>query len=321
MIQTRALTHTFTAGRGPQRRQVPALTGLDLEVAEGEIVGLLGPNGAGKTTALRILSTLLRPQAGHATVCGIDVATDPREVRRRLGYVAQGGSTARAAHAGEEIADRGRLYGMDRRTARAWARTVLETLDLAEVWDRPAGRLSGGQRRRLDIAMGLVHQPRLVVLDEPTTGLDPQARANLWDHIRSESTSWWGRALRGRLGRRIRRLGPGRRGGAEAHDAAPAWRNAWILMTTSITSPVTTAAAATASGPATSPARSPTKPMPATTQPITANTGARKAPAKGRKCSPTATTTTAGCSSGRPISSRAQRPAAMTPTMASVLAT
>lgn len=188
MIQTRALTHTFTAGRGAQRRQVPALTGLDLEVAEGEIVGLLGPNGAGKTTALRILSTLLRPQAGHATVCGIDVATDPREVRRRLGYVAQGGSTARAAHAGEEIADRGRLYGMDRRTARARARTLLETLDLADVWDRPAGRLSGGQRRRLDIAMGLVHQPRLVVLDEPTTGLDPQARANLWDHIRSLRT-------------------------------------------------------------------------------------------------------------------------------------
>ncbi|MGB3186977.1 MAG: ATP-binding cassette domain-containing protein [Ornithinimicrobium sp.] len=185
MIELRDLTMSFDTGRGRRNRRVDALKGIDLEVQRGEIVGLLGPNGAGKTTTLRILSTLLRPTGGVARVCGHDVASDPREVRRRLGYVAQGGSTSRRARCGDEAVDRGMLYGLSRRTARARARTLFDQLDLGEHWDRRAGSLSGGQRRRLEIATALVHEPELVVLDEPTTGLDPQSRANLWDHIRS----------------------------------------------------------------------------------------------------------------------------------------
>ncbi len=176
---------SFDTGRGRRRRQVQAVRGINLDVERGEIVGLLGPNGAGKTTTLRILSTLLRPSGGQVNVCGHDVATDPREVRRRLGYVAQGGSTARRARCGDEATDRGMLYGLSRRTARTRARELFDQFDLDDLWDRPAGSLSGGQRRRLEIATALVHQPDLIVLDEPTTGLDPQSRANLWDHIRN----------------------------------------------------------------------------------------------------------------------------------------
>ncbi|WP_286175904.1 ABC transporter ATP-binding protein [Arthrobacter sp. NEB 688] len=184
MIRTRDLRMSFDTGRGSRRRTVDAVQGIDLDVERGEIVGLLGPNGAGKTTTLRILSTLLRPTSGTVEVCGHDVRTAPREVRRRLGYVAQGGSTSRRARCGDEATDRGMLYGLTRRTSRERAHDLFDRLDLGDLWERPTGSLSGGQRRRLEIATALVHRPELVVLDEPTTGLDPQSRANLWDHIR-----------------------------------------------------------------------------------------------------------------------------------------
>ena len=152
-------------------------------MAEGEVVAFLGPNGAGKTTTLRILTTLLRPTAGTATVAGYDVATQAEDVRRSIGYVSQSGSTGSVTRAGEEVVDHGMLYGLSAADARARGRHLFEQLDLDGLWTRQPRAMSGGQRRRLDIVMGLIHEPTLVFLDEPTTGLDPQARANLWQHI------------------------------------------------------------------------------------------------------------------------------------------
>ena len=160
------------------------MRGVDFEIARGELVGFLGPNGAGKTTTQKMLTTLLVPTAGEARVAGHDVRSEPRAVRRRIGYVAQGGCTEPIARVGEELVDQGRLYGLSAEDARERGERLLEQLDLTGVWERQTGTLSGGQRRRLDIAMGLIHEPGLVFLDEPTSGLDPQARANLWQHIR-----------------------------------------------------------------------------------------------------------------------------------------
>jgi ABC-2 type transport system ATP-binding protein len=131
-----------------------------------------------------MLCTLLVPTAGSATVDGQDLLRAPREVRRRIGYVGQGGCTEPEARVGEELVDQARLYGLSVAEATARGRVLLEQLDLPGVWERQTKTLSGGQRRRLDIAMGLIHRPRLLFLDEPTSGLDPQARANLWQHIR-----------------------------------------------------------------------------------------------------------------------------------------
>ncbi|WP_448625386.1 ATP-binding cassette domain-containing protein [Geodermatophilus sp. URMC 64] len=181
MIHARGLVRTFRK----KKQEVRAVDGVDLDVAAGEIVGFLGPNGAGKTTTLRMLTTLLVPTAGNATVAGCDLLADPVGVRRRIGYVSQSGSTQPEALAGEEVVDHARLYGMSTADATARGQRLFAELDLEGLWDRKPKAMSGGQRRRLDIAMGLVHQPGLVFLDEPTTGLDPQARANLWQHIRA----------------------------------------------------------------------------------------------------------------------------------------
>jgi ABC-2 type transport system ATP-binding protein len=181
VIHARGLARTFTTRTGP----VDAVRGVDLDVERGEIVGFLGPNGAGKTTTLRMLTTLLRPTAGQATVAGSDLLRDPVGVRRRIGYVAQGGASLPQARAGEEVVDQARLYGIGRSDAVTRGRELFTRLDLNGLWERSCSALSGGQRRRLDIALGLIHSPSLVFLDEPTTGLDPQSRANLWDHVRS----------------------------------------------------------------------------------------------------------------------------------------
>jgi ABC-2 type transport system ATP-binding protein len=180
MIHARALARTFRTRTGP----VEAVRGVDLDVAAGEIVGFLGPNGAGKTTTLRMLTTLIAPTSGEASVAGCDLRTDAVGVRRKIGYVAQGGVTYAEARTGEELVDQARLYGIPTASARARGRELFSQLDLEGLWDRTCGSLSGGQRRRLDIAMGLIHSPVLVFLDEPTTGLDPQSRANLWGHVR-----------------------------------------------------------------------------------------------------------------------------------------
>ncbi len=180
MIEARGLVRTFKTKRGP----VNAVQGVDLDVADGEIVGFLGPNGAGKTTTMRMLATLIRPTSGTATVAGCDLAKDPVGVRRRIGYVPQSGSTLPEAIAGDEVVHHARLYGVSKADAVARGQRLFEQIDLPGLWRRQCKTLSGGQRRRLDIVMGLIHEPRLIFMDEPTTGLDPQARANLWDHIR-----------------------------------------------------------------------------------------------------------------------------------------
>ncbi|MFI7058495.1 ABC transporter ATP-binding protein [Streptosporangium canum] len=177
MIKTSDLSKTFPGG-------VEAVRGVDLAVEAGEIVGFLGPNGAGKTTTMRMLTTLLRPTGGTATVAGHDLVTDPEGVRRRIGYVSQSGGLSPADPVGEELELHAMLYGMRPAEARERVREVLDDLDLTGLETRPGGALSGGQRRRFDLAFGLVHDPSLLFLDEPTTGLDPQSRANLWDHVR-----------------------------------------------------------------------------------------------------------------------------------------
>ena len=180
MIQTHGLARDFKTRKGP----VHAVRGVDITVRAGEIIGFLGPNGAGKTTTLRMLTTLLAPTAGTATVAGCDLAADPHGVRRRIGYVSQGGGADAACYVREEIILQGRLYRMDLQQAAKRADELCSQLDLGGMEDRKIQTLSGGQRRRLDIIMGLVHSPPLIFLDEPTTGLDPQSRSNMWDHIR-----------------------------------------------------------------------------------------------------------------------------------------
>ena len=180
MIETHELRHTFTSRKG----DVEAVRGVDLRVEKGEIFGFLGPNGAGKTTTLRMLTTLLRPTGGEATVAGADLRRAPQTVRERIGYVAQGGGTDPAVTGREELVLQARLYGADATSAKRRAAEVLTALELDAAADRPSQTYSGGMRRRLDLGLGLVHKPQVLFLDEPTTGLDPQARAHLWDEIR-----------------------------------------------------------------------------------------------------------------------------------------
>ncbi len=180
-IEARGLSRKFVA----RKQIIQAVQSVDLTVARGEILGFLGPNGAGKSTTLKMLCTLLQPTSGEATVAGCDLRRDPVGVRRRIGYVSQSGSTAREAQVGLEITSQGQLFGLNKAEAARRGQDLLAALDLNGVWTRTTGSLSGGQRRRLDIVMGLLHQPELVFLDEPSTGLDPQSRANLWTHIRS----------------------------------------------------------------------------------------------------------------------------------------
>jgi ABC-2 type transport system ATP-binding protein len=181
MITTRGLARTFKSKTG----DVEAVRGVDIDVAEGEIVGFLGPNGAGKTTTLRMLTTLIDITAGEATVAGHDLRRDPQGVRRDIGYVAQGQSSERAAKVREELLDNGALYGLDRATTVRRADQLVEQFELTAFQDKLVKEISGGQRRRLEVALGMVHAPKVVFLDEPTTGLDPQSRANLWQHVRN----------------------------------------------------------------------------------------------------------------------------------------
>ncbi|GAA1807898.1 ATP-binding cassette domain-containing protein [Agromyces neolithicus] len=179
MITAQGLTKTFRS----KGQVVEAVRSVDLSVAAGELVAFLGPNGAGKSTTLRMLTTLLPPTTGEAIVAGCDIRTDAAGVRRRIGYVGQGNSGGHTQRVRDELHAQGAFYGMGRGETRARAAELIESLELGQVANRTVQSLSGGQKRRLDIALGLIHRPELLFLDEPSTGLDPHSRANLWEHI------------------------------------------------------------------------------------------------------------------------------------------
>ncbi len=174
-VRAEALVKTFGSTR--------ALDGVDLEIPAGTVLGLLGPNGAGKTTTVRILTTLLRPDSGRAFVAGHDVQADPDAVRRSIGLSGQYAAVDEHLTGYENLYMVGRLYGKNRSDAGARARELLSRFRLKEAADRPARTYSGGMRRRLDLAGALVAEPSVVVLDEPTTGLDPRGRLDTWDVI------------------------------------------------------------------------------------------------------------------------------------------
>jgi ABC-2 type transport system ATP-binding protein len=163
--------------------KVQAVKGIDLEVSAGELYGFLGPNGAGKTTTVRMLVTLLRPTGGRAEVAGFDVAAEPGEVRRRIGVALQEAALDSLMTGKELMELQATLHGIDPGHVRSRAADLIERVGLADAQDRRVGTYSGGMRRRLDLAMALIHEPEVLFLDEPTTGLDPVSRLTLWEEI------------------------------------------------------------------------------------------------------------------------------------------
>ncbi|NLF03399.1 MAG: ATP-binding cassette domain-containing protein [Actinomycetales bacterium] len=181
IISTENLTKRFASkGKTPD---VEAVRELSIEVRRGELVAFLGPNGAGKTTSLRMLTTLVPPTSGTARVVGHDIITEQPAVRAAIGYVGQGTSGSPAQRVRDELVSQGRFYGMSRTAAAERAEELVASLDITGFADQQVQNLSGGQKRRVDIAIGLMNSPTMLFLDEPSTGLDPQSRANLWRHI------------------------------------------------------------------------------------------------------------------------------------------
>src|SRR5919198_501305 len=175
-IEARGLERTFAGG-------VRAVDGVDLEVAEREIYAFLGPNGAGKTTTVRMLTTLLRPTGGSATVAGFDVVSEAADVRRAIGVALQEAALDPLMTGRELIRLQATLHGLSRQAGREKAEALLQRVDLLDAADRQVGTSSGGMRRRLDLASALVHEPRVLFLDEPTTGLDPVSRRAIWEEV------------------------------------------------------------------------------------------------------------------------------------------
>jgi ABC-2 type transport system ATP-binding protein len=168
---------------------VKAVDAIDFEVKEGEIFGFLGPNGAGKTTTIKMLNTLLKPTSGTAIVAGYDVVKSPADVRKNIGYVAQDVGVDEHATGRENLTLYGHFYRLDNKTIKQRVKEIFELVDLTGYEDKMVSSYSGGMRKRLDIAMGLIHQPKIIFLDEPTVGLDPQTRAHIWDYIRKLAKS------------------------------------------------------------------------------------------------------------------------------------
>jgi ABC-2 type transport system ATP-binding protein len=180
-LQAHELIKTYSGARGAER--VRALDGLSLDIAAGSVFALLGRNGAGKSTTVKILSTLSRPDSGSASVAGLDVLRTPDRVRRAIGLVSQKSSGDPMATGRENLVLAGRIQGMSRTAARGRADELLARFGLADAGNRLTKTYSGGMARKLDVAIGLVHRPQVLFLDEPTTGLDPEARADMWAEI------------------------------------------------------------------------------------------------------------------------------------------
>jgi len=179
MINTKNLCKTFKNGK----KTVEAVKSVNLEVRQGEIFGFLGPNGAGKTTTMRMLTTLMTPSAGTVSIVGYDLLRNPKQIRQKIGYVSQKGGCYEFATGYENLVLQGRLYGLSKGTAIENARQIIKAFNMEEYCHRKVLTYSGGQRRHIDLGMGVMHNPELLFLDEPTTGLDPTSRSNFWKEI------------------------------------------------------------------------------------------------------------------------------------------
>jgi len=184
MIEASGLRKSYHSKRGRKATTVDAVRGVDFSVQRGEIFGFLGPNGAGKTTTLRMLTTLIRPDGGDATIAGIDLRRAPAQVRLHIGFVAQQSGTYRQSTARRDLVHQARMYGAPKSAAQEQAEAAIVAFQLESFADRTIGTYSGGQRRRLDVALGVIHSPQVVFLDEPTVGLDPPSRARMWQEVR-----------------------------------------------------------------------------------------------------------------------------------------
>jgi ABC-2 type transport system ATP-binding protein len=183
ILETKGLKKTFPA-KG-KNKEVTAVKGIDLKVKKGKIFGFLGPNGAGKTTSLQMLTTLLKPTSGNAMIVGFDLLKEPQKIRKHIGYVSQAGGSDTSTNAYENLMLQAQLFGIDKKSAQKRILNLIERFELKEFAERKVTSYSGGQRRRLDLALGIIHSPKIIFLDEPTTGLDPQSRNHFWNEIRS----------------------------------------------------------------------------------------------------------------------------------------
>ena len=188
VIETKDLRKTFASKEHGVKKEVEAVKGINLTVSRGEIFGFLGPNGAGKSTTQKMLSTLMCPSNGEAKVLGYDLVKQQEQIRQNVGCVSQAGGADLASTGTENLVLQSQLYGVAAETAKKYAAEFSERFQMSSFIDRAASTYSGGQKRRLDIALGMIHHPQLLLLDEPTTGLDPQSRAYLWEEIKKLKT-------------------------------------------------------------------------------------------------------------------------------------
>ncbi len=188
VIETKQLRKTFVSKEHGEKKTLEAVKGVDLTVKRGQIFGFLGPNGAGKSTTQKMLSTLMRPSSGEAKVLGYDLVEQQEQIRQNVGFVSQAGGADLASTGTENLILQAQLFGIDEVTAKKSAEEFSQRFQMTSYVSRPASTYSGGQKRRLDIALGMIHHPKLLLLDEPTTGLDPQSRAYLWIEIQKLKT-------------------------------------------------------------------------------------------------------------------------------------